>query len=631
MLQAIRDRLKGWIAAVIFTLLIIPFAFWGVNYYFEQSGGVVAIKVNGEKITQGDYQRAYQNVRERWQALSQGTVNEQIEPLLKEQAIKSLIQAELFRQTTAALGLQISDEEVWDTIRQIPAFNDGNGFNMTLFVSAANQAGMTPAGLKAQLKEGMSSEQLRGAVLESAFVMQSEVDDFLRFQHQLRDFSYVLLSSDPLKETIEVSDEQINAYYEQDVHRYIEPAKVKIAYLVVSTAKVAEDVFLQAGEAETYFNENRENYEVAETRNVKQILIKLPEGAGDEILDNMRSRANELYDRVLSGKRLEEIVVKDTDSNIEFSEFGFLAKGVLEPEVDEVVFAMQAGEVSEPIQSKYGFHIMAVDEIKGGPDVTFESVRAEVEQDLKDDKAGKAIYELTDRLASLTYEHPDTLEVASDEMGIAILESDYLSKEEPGGGIVSDQKIISSAFSEPVLQGNNSDLIELDDERYVVLRLIDHQPAHKKPLDKVREQIITRIKYEQARDETREKGESILSKLKEGVSKEEVAAEFSIAWKEVAGIKRDDAQTNRAVIRTAFKAGKPAPGQVRFNGGSLGTGDYAIAIVTSVHEADPTNIEKEERDAVKNQLLSANSEINWAEFTEDLQEHATVKIYDEAL
>lgn len=633
MLLAIRDQVKGWLAVVIFALLIIPFAFWGVNYYFDQSGGVAALEVNGEEISLADYRRAYQGLREQWQALSGRPVPEEAEPLLKEQTLENLVQTELFRQTGRQLGLRVSDQEVWDAIQQLPSMNDGNGFSPELFSLAASQVGLTPEGFKEQLRQDLASQQLQEALLGTDFVTEAEVSAFARLQNQKRDFSYAILSADELKESHEPTEEEIEARHQETDDRYMEPEQVRIAYVVLSLAKIAEEVYLEEGEAEDWFNDNKRDYEVEETRKVRQIIVKTPEDASEETLSLRQAKAQALFERVKAGQAFEEVVVADlADASVEFSEFGFLTRGALEPEVEEVVFAMAAGEIAEPVRSKDGFHIMAVDEIQDGTNVAFSELRAEVEKDLRQDKARQQLYELTDRLATLTYENPDTLEVASEDLELAVQQSDFISREEPGVGIVAEPRVVSAAFSDEVLlQGNNSDVIELDDDRHIVLRTLEHREAQKKPLEEVRDQIVTRLKFELARDKTRERGELIQEKLREGRSKDELALEFALDWKDATSVARDNESVNRAVLRAAFKAGRPAAGQPRVNGASLGTGDYALVIVRSVTETGEDAIEQDERDQLRLLLQEVSARSVWEGFTQSLQAGAAVEIYEETL
>ena len=634
MLQTIRDQVKGWLAVVIFTIMIIPFAFWGINYYFDQAGGVIAIEVNGEEITLADFQRAYQDMRQQWQSISGAPVEEEAESLIKKRVTEDLIQTELLKQVGNKAGLYVGEEEVWQTIRQVPGFNDDSGFNISLFEIAANRSGLAPAGFLARIQQDMAVEQMRNALFTTDFVTQPEVSSYSRIVHQTRDFSYAMLSSDELKESIQVTDEQLQSYYE-DNDRYIEPEKVRIAYLVLSLARVAEEVYLEKGELEAYFDENKHNYEVEETREVKQILIKLPEEPSEALVEQMKAKADELHALVKEGKELQDVSVNyagEHEGSIEFSEFGFLSKGVLEAEVDEVVFSMAAGEISEPVQSRYGFHIMEAGEIKGVSEATLEGMRAEVEQDLREEKAAKQLYELTDRLAALTYENPDTLEVAAEELGLQLQKSDFISREDPGVGIVAEPSVTSAAFSDEVLlEENNSDLLELENDRYMVLRMLEHRSSMKKPFEDVRNEIITRVKYEQARDRIKQRGETILEQLKQGKSKEELALEYSLDWKTATGVIQDDENTNRSVLRTAFGAGIPEADKPLYEGASLGAGDYIVVIVYSVSKADPDTIEKEELDAIRGQLLQTHTASTWAEFNNILRANADVTVYEEFL
>ncbi|MCY4362256.1 MAG: SurA N-terminal domain-containing protein [Gammaproteobacteria bacterium] len=634
MLQTIRDQVKGWLAVVIFTIMIIPFAFWGINYYFDQSGGVTVIDVNGEEISLADYQSAYQDIRQQWQSITGAPVGEETEALIKQRATEDLIQTALLNQAGNEAGLFVGEEEVWEIIRQIPQFNDDQGFNIAQFELAANRNGLSPAGFLTRIRQDMAIEQLRSALFATDFVTGSELTALSGIMHQTRDFVWSTISSDELKETIEVTDEQVQSYFDEE-GRFMDPEQVRIAYLVLSLAKIAEEVYLEEGELESYFSDNRHNYEVEGTRNIRQVFVKLPEEPSEAEVGEMRAKADELYALVSGGEDMEEVVVNESGEHgdsIEFSEFGFLTKGALEPEADEVAFSMAAGEISEPVQSAVGFHIMAVDEIQGGTEAALVDIREEVEQDLREEKAAQQLYELSDRLSVLTYESPDTLDIAAEELELQVQKSDFISREDPGVGIVSEPGVVETAFTDEVLlEENNSELIELDNDRYMVLRVLEHRLPMKQLLEDVRDEIVTRLKFEQARDRTREQGEAVLEQLELGKSKEEVALEFGLNWNNATDVTQDDETINRAVLRTAFRAGVPEADQPLHDGASLGTGDYTVVIVYSVNEADPDAINEDEQNIVRSQLLQATTASAWAEFNRNLRAKADVTVYEDML
>ena len=626
--------MKGWLAVVIFTIMIIPFAFWGINYYFDQSGGVTVIDVNGEEISLADYQSAYQDIRQQWQSITGAPVGEETEALIKQRATEDLIQTALLNQAGNEAGLFVGEEEVWEIIRQIPQFNDDQGFNIAQFELAANRNGLSPAGFLTRIRQDMAIEQLRSALFATDFVTGSELTALSGIMHQTRDFAWSTISSDELKETIEVTDEQVQSYFDEE-GRFMDPEQVRIAYLVLSLAKIAEEVYLEEGELESYFSDNRHNYEVEGTRKIRQVFVKLPEEPSEAEIGEMRAKADELYALVSGGEDMEEVVVNESGEHgdsIEFSEFGFLTKGALEPEADEVAFSMAAGEISEPVQSAVGFHIMAVDEIQGGTEAALVDIREEVEQDLREEKAAQQLYELSDRLSVLTYESPDTLDIAAEELELQVQKSDFISREDPGVGIVSEPGVVETAFTDEVLlEENNSELIELDNDRYMVLRVLEHRLPMKQLLEDVRDEIVTRLKFEQARDRTREQGEAVLEQLELGKSKEEVALEFGLNWNNATDVTQDDETINRAVLRTAFRAGVPEADQPLHDGASLGTGDYTVVIVYSVNEADPDAINEDEQNIVRSQLLQASTASAWAEFNRNLRANADVTVYEDML
>ena len=634
MLQLIRDRVKGWVAVLIFTLMIIPFAFWGINYYFEQSGGVIAMTVNGADITLTDYQLAYQNKRQQWRSMTDTPARGETLELLKQQTTDELALDEVLRQTALKNGLRIGEGELARHIRQAPIFNGENGFDASLFVLAANQLGLTPNALKAKIEQELLISQVRQGLLETGFVTPAEIAGYAGISRQTRDLRYAILASDPIKDSIEITPEQIDAYYD-DPTRFTVPEQIRVAYLVLSRARVAEDVYLEEGALQAYFEANKQNYEVAETRSVQQILVRLPEDVSAVQSEALQARAQELYERVKDAEDFSEAALARADEygdSVEYSEFAALSRGVLDEAVEDVVFTLEEGGISPPTQSGTGLHIVRVDAINERVETSLAEARAEVEADLRADQAAERMYELTDTLATLAYENPDTLEVAAEALGLEVQYSDWFSEDAPGGGIIAEPEALSAAFSEEVrVMENNSDLLELADERYMVLRLLERQPASRKPLAKVQDEIITRLKYDQARAQARELGEQILQQLDAGQSQEELALQYSLDWKTASGITRDDTGVGRAVLRAAFKAGIPEPGQPVFNGASLGTGDYAVVIVTALASAGEESIPEEALETARDELLRSSNESIWQAYTSGLQAKADITVYEDAL
>lgn len=635
MLQTIRDWVSGWLAVVFFILLIIPFAFWGINYYFGQGGEVVAAEVNGSTITLRDYQRGLQNLRQRLRELTRAAPAAEQETYLRRQTIDNIIVRELLRQADAELGLRISDAQVRAAIEQVEYFQGEGGFDQKAYESNIAIMGLSPGGFENQVREDMMAEQLQNALVESAFVTDSEVRRVSRIREQTRDIRYALISADAIKESIEVSDGDVRKYYDGEDREYMEPEGVRLSYIELSLDKLADEVPLNEDDTRRYFEDNRPNYSVAEQRNVRQLLVPLTENATEEQVKQAQSRAGELWQQLNGGATMEEIADRQKEQSgmpVEFSEFGLLTRGVLEPEVEEAAFSMNEGERSQPVKSKSGVHIVEVSAIKGGETAPFEGVREDVERDYRRSRAEERFFELADQLATLAFEHPDTLEIAAEELGLTIRNSELISRDYKGTDILGDAKVLAAAFGAEVLQNrNNSELIELDNNRAVVLRVSDHLAARKKPLDEVRDSVVTRIKYERAREQTQNRGQEIVEKLRSGIAAADVAVEYGLEWREAPSVKQDDPNLNRAILRAAFSTGHPQAGATIHDGVSLGTGDYAVVSVMGVRDPAPDALKDEDLKAVRAELLRNYLVGIWTGFLSQLRREAEVIVYEDRI
>ena len=633
MLQNIRNWVTGWLAVVIVVLLIIPFAFWGINYYFGQGSDILAAKVNGYKITLRDYQLAYQRLRQQWQSAGTDIANQ--EEVLKQRTIDTLVNRMLLSQLKGDLDLRVSDSQVRQTIMSIRAFQGDNGFDRSLYEQYLNSAGYTPVTFEGQLREDMTSEQLQAGILESGFVTKAAVERIARLNNQTRDFDYALISFGKIAEDIHISDADVKQYYDNNDKEFMDPEKVRIAYLDLSRDNIAKQVTVNEDELKSYFENHRENYSVAEQRKVDQVLVSAGKKPSEKLLAEAKTRAEELKKELESGKTIKDIAkesssAKDKKINVDVSEFGYLAKGILEPEVDSLTFSLKKGEVGGPVHTDTGYHIILVEDIRGGQKSSFDEVRDQVEKDYRISEAEKRFYELAEKLATMTFEHPESLEVASEELGLPIQKSDYFSRDGADNGFLKNPKVLSAAFSDEVLQnGNNSDVIELDSNRDVVLHVIDHRMPQKKPLSEVHDDIVKTLRFNNGSRRTEEIGNEVMQGLGQGENKDTLAAKYSLDWKTASNVKRDDVNVNRAVLRKAFSLGRPDAGKPLIGGTSLGSGDFVVIALKGVHDAG--TLAYEDINPVRKELERQHATTGWMEFMESLKENANIHVYKDNL
>ncbi|MGH8247141.1 MAG: peptidyl-prolyl cis-trans isomerase, partial [Gammaproteobacteria bacterium] len=534
-------------------------------------------------------------------------------------------------QSGAGMGLRVRDDDVRRVIESLEAFQGGSGFDTALYESRVSLLGLSSAGFEQQVRDEMGTEQLQSALIETDFTTDDEVRNLAQLRAQSRVFWYAILSADAAKEGIEVSEPDVRAYYEEHSDQYLTPEQIRVSYIELSIKDLAAEVSVSEEDLRRHYEENRGGYGMEEQREVRQLLVPLPDGVDAAAVEQARSKASALVEKLRAGTSMKDLVEADrqsAESNLEYSEFGLLGRDILEPEVEKVVFSMNEGEFSDPIQSRFGIHIVQVATIREGTVEPFESVRDDVEADYRRAEADRRFVEISDRLLTLTFEHPDSLEPAAEELGLPIRESELFSRQAAGSEFLTHPKIQAAAFSEEVLQNrNNSDLIELDSERAVVLRVSDHVPEGRQPLGEVRDRIITRIKFERARDRMIELGEEILVKLHAGVPRDGISGEYEVAWQEAGDVRLDDPGVNRAVMRAAFRMARPRDAQAEYDGVSLGSGDYAVVALEDVTQPAADSLAIEELNAVRSELKRTWAEGTWARFLADLKQRADVKVF----
>lgn len=604
-------------------LVIISFAVWGINFSDQGSEPVVA-SVNGKDIKLGQFQRAYNNFRKQMQKYTGKPLVASEKELLKKQTLDKLIHNEVINQAAKNNGLQISDAIVRAKVKDIEIFSGEDGFDRAKYERGVMQLDMTPSDFEYQIRLELMANQLQKAVTNSTFVSEKEAVWLTRISKQTRKLDYVLLSANEIKDSLEISDDAMEEYYEKTSHGLSDPEQVKIAYLELSVEKLAEEIEYVEEDLRTYYDNNKDKYDVKEERKVNIIDIKLSPEAVDEEVELANSKAEKIRALLASGISFTDVAEKHDDGlkpEMLVSEHGYINRDVLSEELDELVFSMDENELSAVERTEIGLHIFRVEGIKGGIKNTFENSKELIEKDYKKSEAEYKYFDMADQLDSLTYEHPESLEVAAEEIGIEIQESDFFSRNN-ASGILAKSKILTASFNkEAIKSGQNSEAIELGNNNHlVVLQVLEFVSAKKKPFEDVQEKIVQILSIEQASELQYIKGQEILQQLKDGSELSQVAEDFGFEWKQTEAITRDAVSVNRKILRTAFKLGKPADNGYTFGGTKIGKEDYAVVAVSKI--AYPETLLDEDIDKTKAMLLQSKSADEWSSLLDTLIDKA---------
>ena len=629
MLAIIRDKATGWIAGVIVGLLVISFAFWGVSFYSGQAGELNVAKVNDVDISFQSFQRSFSQLRKQMQSVLGDSLSLEEDTFIKNQTIEKLIESELINQLVIDSGLNVTNEKLVESIKNIEFFRNEEGFDRIKYERSINSIGMASSIFEAQLRMDLLSEQLQAGFFETTFILEPELENILRLESQSRDITYTILSLPSFIEDGEISDSDIDTFYQANPSLFTQSEQVKIAYLELNVKELAKDIETNEEVLRNFYNDNKGDYDVVEQRSVRKLFVKTGEKATNENKTKAEAVITSVLELVNEGKDFEEIVKQSAGETLEFSEHIFMSKGIMGKEIDEFLFNSEEGAVSKVIETKEGFNIVKVVEIRGGSENKYENSAQKVKEDYKNKQAELQFFELSDQLTTLSYENSDNLEIAADAIGKEIINTDYFARDNDLEGLLSDPLIISKSFDpELIRSGNNSDAIELSDNHIVVLRVLEHKEAATKPLDDVRDEVIASIRLKLAREKINETGDRIVAELKSGINPESVISHSGIEWTTTEKVKRDDMFINRAILRSIFEAGKPNSDEPIITSQRLGSGDYAIIVILNAYD-ETLEVDEELKKTTDLKLRRILSTNEWQDLLRDVRNNTNIRIFNE--
>jgi peptidyl-prolyl cis-trans isomerase D len=596
MLQAIRDKVTGWIAYGIIFLISIPFALWGVNSYLGGGEVLPAATVNGEEISVRDLDQALASYRQRLAQLFGGTIPQSFdnESMLREQVLGQLIEEFVLRQYTQEQRYRIGDNELNKIIRNMDSFQRDGQFDTEIYQSQVRSLGYSPVGFEQELRLSGSIEQFQNGIRETAFVVPVFESQFTKLRNQTRKIRTLTYTLDP--STIQVDAGEIEQQYQAQADRYRTPERVKIDYIELSLDSIKESISVNDDDVFARYQENRSAYTSAEIREASHILLKVD---ADEPAQPALARIVRIRERITNGESFADLArefSEDPGSANDGGNLGEIERGVMVQSFEAALFAMEVDQLSEPVKTAFGWHLIKLHSVSGGEMQSFDSLKASLEDEIKTELAESQIYDLVENLANLAYEQPDSLLPAAEQLGLQVQTSDWFDRS-MSEGIAAEAKIRQFAFSPEVLnQGLNSEAIELGGDRVVFLRLNQREAPTLQPLEQVRERIKSELIQVKAREQSLELGTAALAELKSGKTLDDLSREWSSSISDPGFIQRNQSGLDVAVLGRAFSMPTPDQGVV-FDGLSQANGDYVLLELSAVLSND-TNVDREALDSL---------------------------------
>lgn len=626
MLQVIRERAQGVFAWIIVGAITLSFALFGLNSYFsDTSEGYQAALVNDEQVSVNEYRIAYSNERERIQQMFGGNIDmDMFDDQIKQSAMKRVIDNAVLIQEASGSGMSISDEQLSYRIQNFEEFSDDGAFSKALYDQQLDRMGESSAGFEYRMRRGLVADQLVNGIISSSFATKDEIELTVRLRDQAREVGYITIPTETFKSDVEVSDADVKTYFEANTNNYKTEEKVLLEYLELKVDDLIAAVELDDSELEDYYEDQRDRFLSAEERRTSHILVEF----GDDS-DAAKEKIQAIYQKVIAGTADFAAIAKESSEDIgsalDGGDLGFFARGFMDDNYEDVAFSMSIGEISEPVRSAFGYHIIQLNEIQPSEGKQFSEVKTEIEVELRKAKAEKLYIDKVELLANLTYETPDTLETAKEELGLEIKISPLVSQR-GAVGIFGNRKIIDAAFSDDVLNENmNSEMIELNSAHSVVVRLKEHKPSVVKPLAEVQAEIKTQLINEKVLAKAKSISEELSQRIKAGVAAEDVASESSYRWNEKKWIKRDDSTLPQEITQAVFAMSRISDGDFETKGISLNNGDYALAIFSGLKDGDVATLADEDMKQIIAGIANATGVDAFTALLKSLNDEAEVK------
>jgi peptidyl-prolyl cis-trans isomerase D len=624
LIQRLRDGSDGILAKVIIGLIIIVFGLFGFGSITTFLAPVPKVAtVNGEEVTQQAMEIAVERNRRLLQA--RGSTPDQInEDELRDNVLRNLISREILSQATDEFDLYYSDALLDGEIIASEVFKVGGVFDPDQFQNVIRSAGYTPLLYRDEMRTDSLFGQMLAGIGESAFVTEAESKRYSSLLSQTRDLAYLQVRVDGLIDEVSVSDEEISDYYADRSVDFVTEETVNLQYVELKHEQLAADLEVDEEALEQYYRDNQGDYSTEESRRVAHILI---EASDDLSMEATQVKANEVYARIEQGEDFAVLAGDESDdvgSRDNGGDLGFNPQGTFFPEFEAAAYGLVVGEVSEPVETEIGYHIIKLLEIDEAVQPSLADVRDEVEQRYRMYVTEDEFVTRSSRLAEMLFEAID-LEAPAAKLGLEVISTGNLSRDSKNF-LMANNSVATAAFSADVLiDGNNSDLLELTDSHHVGIRVEEYAPSVARSLAEVTEDIRYILQRGKAESLAEVRAAAIVEAINGGSLSQYVANEYGLEWNLAPSLSRFSRDVDPLVMREAFKLPRPADDKESLGIAILPNGDSLVLRVSEVINRPSTELAEAEVASFRESLASQLGSMDFQEFQDALTAEALIE------
>ncbi|GGD10082.1 SurA N-terminal domain-containing protein [Halopseudomonas salina] len=627
MLQKMRDNAQSWVAKVIVGVIVLIFALTGWESISRfGSNDQNAAAVNGTEITKFELEQAVALQRRQLvQQLQQ--LNDNFDPnmiddgLLRQSVLDGLIERAVLVEGARDFDLRISEPMIDQLILSTPDFQVEGEFDANRFDIVIRNMGLgSRLAFRDLVRQELLLAQLRNAFEATAFATRTERLQLARLEEQTRDFAVIELPI--LRDEIDVAEEEIETYYTANADQFMTEEQVVLEVLELSRNDFFEQVEVDEQALQALYE--REIGNLTEQRRASHILIEVTDEVSEEQALEQAQAARERLDAGEKFAQLVEEVSDDIGTAASGGDLGYTVRGSFDPEFDDALFALEEGEVSDPVRTSFGYHLIKLTGMAAPEMPSLDSMREGLVAELKAEQVERRYVEASRELANLSYESPDLAEPAR-ALGLEVETIGPVGRE-GGEGLAANPRVMTAAFEEEVLQdGLNSQLLELDADTSVVIRVKEHMRAKQRPLEEVSADIADTLSFQKAVEQTRGQAEELVTALESNSTEpQQVAEQLAASWESHEAINRSNNELPQMLLRNVFAMPRPSEGDSVYGHARQADGSQWIVELRGV--ATPESLEASaESDLYKRYIAGQTGQQDFTALQESLQERADVE------
>jgi peptidyl-prolyl cis-trans isomerase D len=632
--KTLHERFSGPVAKVVLGVIGVVFGgFFGIPAYNSFTANHVA-KVNGHEISQQEFRERFDATRSQMQRMMGAQFDALAfdKPERKREVLDQMINEQLILDANDELGAILPGKRVFDEIAGFSAFQVDGKFDKEQYRTLLAAQHRSPAQFEESVRRDLELRELINQLAQNAIVTEADVDAYLRLRDQTRDFRWVKLEKPSAD--VKIADADIETYYKAHADEFMTPEKVSLDYVELDASKMALDVKADDVALKQRYEDQKAHFVSPEQRLASHILVKVDKNADAAAQKAALEKAQSIVQQVKSGKDFAALAKSDSEdlgSKAQGGDLGWLDKGITDPAFESALFAMNKGDVSEPVKSDEGYHVIQLRDVHAEKVRGFDEVKSELSKQYLEGERDRQYSDVSGKLTDAIYQDPTSLAPAAKAMGLSVQKTDLFART-GGQGIAANPAVIKAAFSNSVLvEGNSSDPVELGSNHIVVVRVDQHEKSVPKPLDQVREDIRKKLMDQALVKQGQERADALYARLQKGESLDKVAEELKLKLATEKDIGRNAVNLDRKLVEAVFRLARPQVDKAVTEQVALGNGVYALVSLDVVKDGDPSKLDPKTREAATNQLRQGVGSEAVHGFVDSLRKNAKIEIAEDRM